>query len=249
VTVAVERRGHVLVVRMQRATKRNAIDADMTAGLDDALNTLDDDPELWAGVVTGDGRVFSAGTDLAGGSGPATPRGGFYGVVRRRRTTPLVAAVEGLALGGGFEIALACDLIVAARDARFGLPEVTRGVMATSGAMFRAPRALPLNVAREMLLVGDPLGAERMWSLGVVNQLTEPGAALEAAVAVAERICANSPSSVRTTLQALEQIVAVDDDDGWTATEQGIARIMDSEDLKEGVAAFLEKRAPRWVNR
>jgi len=250
VSVLTEHRGHVLLIRMHRSAKRNAIDADMTAGLDAALNELEDDPNLWAGVLTGDGSVFSAGTDLANGSGEPTVRGGYYGVVRRRRTAPLIAAVEGLAFGGGFEIVLACDLVVASRQARFGLPEVARGVLATSGALFRAPRALPLNVAREMLLTGEPLDAERLWSLGVVNVLTDAdaGATVDAALALAEKICTNSPTSVRNTLQALDEITAGGDDAGWEVTHERLQSVTQSADLQEGIAAFLEKRAPRWIN-
>lgn len=247
--VSTERRGHILIVRMHRSAKRNAIDAEMTAGLDAALNELDDDPDLWGGVLTGDRTVFSAGTDLANGSGEPTARGGYYGVVRRRRTAPLIAAVEGLAFGGGFEIVLACDLVIASRDARFGLPEVARGVLATSGALFRAPRALPLNIAREMLLTGAPLDAERLWALGFVNHLVEPGTAEEFAISLAERICANSPTSVRTTLQALDDITAIDDDAGWRVTGERMESIRRSEDLEEGIAAFFDKRAPQWRNR
>jgi enoyl-CoA hydratase len=167
--------------------------------------------------------------------------------MRRHRDTPLIAAVDGLAFGGGFELALACDLIVAARDARFGLPEVARGVIATSGALFRAPRALPLNVAREMLLTGEPLSAERAWTLGLVNELAEPGAVLEAALALAARICANSPTSVRITLQALDTLVAGEDEVGWAATKTGQDEVRASKDMSEGISAFFEKRPPQWT--
>ncbi len=144
-SVATRTEGRVLVISMQREAKRNAIDAAMTAGIDAALNRLDDDASLWAGVLTGTATVFSAGTDLAVGPGPPTDRGGPYGIIRRKRRRPLIAAVEGPALGGGLEIVLACDLVVAASDARLGLPEVSRGVLATCGGLFRGPRALPLN--------------------------------------------------------------------------------------------------------
>ena len=164
--VGTERHGPVLLVRMEREHKRNAIDAALTAGLDAALNALDDDPRLLVGVLAGDAVAFSAGTDLAGGAGEPTRRGGNYGVVRRERDTPLVAAVEGLAYGGGFELVLACDLVVASRTARFALPETARGLVANCGALFRAQRALPRNIALEMLLTGEPLAAERAWSLG-----------------------------------------------------------------------------------
>jgi len=186
--VTTERRGRVLVVRMDRPAKRNAVDAAMTAALDAALNELEDDPDLWCGVLTGGPEMFCAGTDLAQGPGSPTERGGNYGVVRRTRGTPLVAAVEGIAYGGGFEIVLACDLVVAGRSARFGLPEVTRGVIANCGALFRAPRPLPLTVAKQLLLTGQPLPASRAYELGLVTELVDDGGAEAAAVTVAEQI-------------------------------------------------------------
>jgi enoyl-CoA hydratase len=246
-SVSTERRGRVLVVRMQRAEKRNAVDAEMTAGLDAALNLLDDDPGLWAGVITGDGGVFCAGTDLLRGPGEPTERGGYYGVVERRRATPLIAAVEGLAFGGGFEIALACDLVVAARNARFALPEAARGVIATSGGLFRAQRALPLNIAREMLLTGEHLDAERAWSLGLVNALADEGCALDVALSLAERIVANSPLSIGVTREVMESAFTAADEAGWEETRRGLARIAGSQDAREGVAAFFDGRAPQWT--
>jgi enoyl-CoA hydratase len=246
-TVTTERHGRVLLVRIDRPHKRNAIDAATTAGLDAALNLLDDDPDLWAGVLAGTPVAFSAGTDLAAGAGSATPRGGKYGVVRRHRTTPLIAAVEGLAYGGGFEIVLSCDLVVAARTARFALPETARGLVANCGALFRAPRALPLNIAREMLLTGDPLDAERAWSLGLVNRLVEAGDAERAAVELAERVCANAPVAQRLSLLAVAAADAEREALGWAATEQADVEVNASADAAEGVAAFREKRAPRWT--
>lgn len=248
-TIHIERCGRVLQIRMQREEKRNAVNVAMAAALDAALNTLEDDPELWAGVLTGTATVFSAGTDLKEGRGVPTPRGGEYGVVRRRRQKPLIAAVEGLALGGGFEIALACDLIVAARNARLGLPEVTRGVIANCGALFRAARELPLNIARELLITGEPMSAERAHHFGLVNQLTEPGDALAQAMSLAERICRNAPVSVRETLRALDRLVAAEDAAAWQITEEATAIVAASADKAEGVQAFLEKRAPRWQGR
>lgn len=247
--VATERRGHVLIVRMQRSDKRNAVDGAMTAALDEALNTLDDDPDLWCGVLAGDAAAFCAGTDLATGSGGPTPRGGNYGVVRRDRRTPLVAAVEGVAYGGGFEIVLACDLVVAGRDARFALPEVARGLVANCGALFRTPRPLPLNVAKELLITGRPLDAERAHALGLVNDLVEAGQAEAAAVALAEQVCRNSPLAVAVSLRALERVVAEPDERGWAATDVASAAIEHSADRAEGIAAFLDKRAPRWTGR
>ena len=151
-----DRRGRVLVVTMQREAKRNAVDRQLADELDAALNLLDDDPDLWVGVLTGTPNVFSAGSDMTAAGDNVTERGGEYGIIRRVRRTPLVAAVEGPALGGGMEIVLACDLVVASTSATFGLPEVARGLVATSGALFRAARLLPVNLAREMLLTGEP---------------------------------------------------------------------------------------------
>ncbi|BBG01783.1 enoyl-CoA hydratase/carnithine racemase [Pseudonocardia autotrophica] len=244
-----ERHGHVLLIRMMRTGKRNAVDAAMTTALDDALNELDDDPDLWCGVLAGDATAFSAGTDLAAGSGGPTPRGGNYGVVRRDRRRPLIAAVEGVAYGGGFEIVLACDMVVAGTGARFALPEVARGLVANCGALFRTPRPLPLNVAKQLLITGRPIDAQRAYSLGLVNELVEPGAAEAAALELARQVCANSPLAVSVTLRALERVVSEPDDRGWAATEVATAAIERSADRVEGVAAFLEKRPPRWTGR
>jgi enoyl-CoA hydratase/carnithine racemase len=247
--VETERRGRMLIVSMQRAEKRNAIDRELADAIDGALNTLEDDPELWVGVLTGTPNVFSAGTDLRQPASPATERGGEYGVIRRPRTKPLIVAVEGYALGGGLEIVLAADLVVASTTAQFGLPEVSRGVIPTCGGLFRTARALPLNIAKELLLTGDPLTAERAERLGLVNRLTEPGGALEEAVALADRICRNAPISARQSLWALAQTVDADDAAGWDATAAATMAVGATQDTREGVKAFFEKRAPQWQAR
>ena len=244
-----EQRGRVLVVRIEREEKRNAIDVPTALGIDAALERLDDDADLWAGVLTGTTAVFCAGTDLKDGRGATTERGGEYGVIRRRRTKPLIAAVEGVAYGGGFEIALACDLVVASTTARFALPESRRGVVATSGALFRAMRQLPLNVARELLLTGASLDAERGHAIGLVNRVTEPGRALDAAVALAEEVCASSPVSVRATLTAIAEQLQDDDARGWAATGRAVETVLGSEDVQEGITAFFERRPPQWRGR
>ena len=244
-----ERRGRVFIITMTREDKRNAIDEEMTAALDAALNELDDDPELWVGVLTGGTRYFCAGTDMKKMSGPPTPRGGEYGIIRRRRNKPLVAAVEGLAFGGGFETALACDVIVAAENARFGLPEVKRGLLPTSGGIFRAPRHLPVNVAKEMIFTGDPVDADRLERLGVVNRIVPAGTALEEAIAFAERITLNSPVAVQQSLRAIDRVISEGDELGWSATTDARAVMEKSEDRKEGVSAFFERREPRWPGR
>lgn len=244
-----QRRGPLLVVIIRREEKRNAIDDEVTAGIDAALDLLEDDPELRVGVLTGGTTMFSAGTDLAKTAGPPTVRGGEYGVIRRTRTKPLIAAVEGFALGGGMEVVLACDLVTASRGTRFGLPEVQRSLLPICGGLFRPVRALPLNVAREVMLTGEPLDAERLHALGFVNRLTEPGGALDAAVELAERICANGPVAVRESMAVLEAVVAGSDPVAWALSDATRATIFRSADAAEGRNAFLERRAPVWTGR
>jgi enoyl-CoA hydratase len=245
--VTARRQGRVLVIAMERAEKRNAINRVMADELDAALNQLDDDAELWAGVLTGTKEIFCAGSDLTSGGDYVTERGGEYGLIRRERRKPLIAAVEGKALGGGLEVVLACDLVVASAAAQFGLPEVTIGVIPTCAGLFRAPRALPLNVARQLILTGRPIDAQRAYEVGLVNVLAEPGGALDEAMRLAEDICANAPVSVQACLAALNSLVADDDPLGWHETTQAMATVMRSADALEGVAAFLEKRPPKWT--
>jgi enoyl-CoA hydratase len=248
VAVSTERHDRVLVVRIERTEKRNAIDAATARGIDEALNAFQDDPELWAAVLTGTPEVFCAGTDIVAGPGEPTPRGGPYGVIRRRHTKPLIAAVEGLALGGGFEIAMSCDLVVASSSASFGLPETQRGLVANSGALLRAMRCLPLNVARELLLTGTRLDAARAHAIGFVNRLAEPGRAVEVALELAAEICVASPTAVSATLRALEEQWEPDEERGWAATSAAERRIAAGPDKQEGLDAFAAKRAPRWSN-
>lgn len=248
-TVQTTRQGHVLVATMAREAKRNALNPGMTSGIDAAMNELEDDPDLWCGVLTGGTQVFSAGADLAEGVGEATARGGLVGLITRHRAKPLIAAVEGLALGGGFELVLSCDLVVAARSAAFGFPEVERGLMPDFGGAFRAAHALPANVARELLLTAERLPAERAERLGLVNVLTEPGGALAAAVALAERICANAPLAVRESLAVVNHEIAGDERPSWERSDAAHARLLATEDMREGIGAFFERRAPRWAGR
>ena len=247
--VSLEQRGHVLIIRMERDRKRNAIDSHMTQSLDAALNRLDDDPDLRCGVLVGGEQAFSAGTDLADGPGEPTERGGPYGVIRRRRQTPLIAAVEGIAFGGGFEVVLACDMVTAAESAQFGLPEVARGVIPTCGGLFRPWQSLPLTVAKQLVLTGQPMSAQRAYELGIVNVLAEDGGALDAALTLADQVCQNSPFSVSTSLSVMNDVLEADEKLGWSSTEQATETVLVSEDRREGVAAFLEKRAPQWTGR
>jgi len=246
-SVVTSRHGRTLVIRIDREDKRNAINPAITAGLDEALNTLEDDPELWCGILTGGTRVFSAGSDLALGPGEPTERGGVAGIIHRRRAKPLIAAVEGLALGGGVELALCCDMIVAARTAQFGLPEVKRGLMPDFGGAFRITRVLPLNVAYEMLVTGDNLTAERAERLGWVNVVTEPGGALDGALALAERVIANAPLAVRAALEIARREVAPDEGALWEHSDAAHAALLKTRDFREGIDAFFERRGPHWT--
>ena len=247
--VETERLGRTLIITLRREHKRNAIDASITAGLDAALNELEDDPELWCGILTGGPEVFSAGADLTSGPGDPTPRGGIAGIIRRDRTKPLIAAVEGYAFGGGMEMVLCCDLVVAARSAIFGLPEVRRGLMPDFGGAFRAARVLPANVAREMLLTGRDLPAERAERLGFVNLLTDPGGARAAAIELASQVTANAPLAVREALAIVNAEISGDEEPSWERSDAAHARLVASADVREGIAAFFGKRAPNWQAR
>ena len=234
---------------MRREAKRNAVDRAMADALDHALNRLDDDHELWVGILTGTTSVFSAGSDLTSGGDYVTERGGEYGVIRRDRRKPLIAAVEGPALGGGFEMVLTCDLVVASRSARFGLPEVAIGALPSSAGLFRGPQVLPLNLARELSLTGTPIDAERGYAAGFVNVVTDAGGALDGAIELAERICRNAPLSVQACLGVVNGLQRAADDDGWARTTAAGTSLRDTDDMEEGIRSFLEKRPPRWTGR
>ena len=245
----IEHAEHVLIITLTRPDKRNAVNRQLADALDDALTRLEVDDDLWLGLLAAEGPVFCAGSDLTANGDYDTERGGEYGIIRRRRDKPLIAVVEGPALGGGFEIVLACDLVVASEGARFGLPEVSRGLVPACGGLFRGPRALPPMVARELVVTGDPIDARRAYELGLVNAVVAPGQSLDEARRLAERICRNSPSAVRASLRAIDDVLAADDDTGWAATERAKHAVGKSRDRAEGIAAFLEKRVPRWSGR
>jgi enoyl-CoA hydratase len=236
-----------MAIVMEREEKRNALNLAITYGLDAALNELEDSPDLWCGILTGGERVFSAGADLTEGVGEPTERGGLVGLITRRRTKPLIAAVEGYALGGGLELILCCDLVVASTSARFGLPEPKRGLMADFGGAFRIAKLFGANVAREIALTGDPLDAQRAESLGFVNVLCEPGSALENAFMLAERVCANAPLAVRETLAVVNAEIFGDESASWQRSDAAHARLLKTDDLKEGIQAFFDRRDPEWT--
>jgi enoyl-CoA hydratase len=242
------------VITIRRPEARNAINGEVASGIESAIDRLEDDPDIWAGVLAGEGPVFSAGADLkAIAAGQArslqTERGGFAGIVQRERSKPLVAAVDGAALAGGCEIVLACDLIVASRRAIFGLPEVKRSLVAAAGGLFRLPRGLGPKVAMEAILTGDPISAERAHELGLVNQLVEAGEALDAAMALARRIVVNAPLAVRESRRVALAAFATDDATLWRMTAKAFSQVAQTDDFSEGPRAFIEKRAPIWTGR
>lgn len=253
--VTFDPKGRAAIITIRRPEARNAVNGDVANGIEAAIDKLEADDELWVGVLTGEGPVFSAGADLkaiasGGAGGLGTQRGGFAGIVRREREKPIIAAVDGPALAGGCEISLACDLIVASRAARFGIPEVKRSLVAAGGGLFRLPRALPRNVAMELALTGDPIPAERAYDLGLVNVLVEPGEAVSAALELAERVCANAPFAVRASRKVvLDALTPLDDDALWKKSSAAMAQVAATEDFKEGPLAFIEKRPPSWKGR
>jgi enoyl-CoA hydratase len=244
--VRVESDGDVLVITIDRPEARNAVNVTVAEGIAAALDRLDSDAELRVGILTGAGGTFCAGMDLkafVAGERPYVAERGFAGIVQGPPRKPIIAAVEGWALAGGFEIALACDLIVAARDARFGIPEVKRGLVAAGGALIRLPRRIPYHVAMELALTGDPVGAERAYELGIASRLTEPGEALTAARELAATIAANGPLAIDAT----KRILVADED--WERAGAISGPVFESEDAREGARAFAEKRAPVWRGR
>lgn len=254
--VEYSQRGHVAVVTINRPEARNAVNAEVASGIEAAIDRIEADEETWVGVLTGAGTVFSAGADLkaiASGqaAGLATERGGFAGIVRRFREKPLIAAVDGRALAGGCEIALACDLIVASGAAEFGVPEVKRSLVAAGGGLIRLPQVLPPKVALELALTGEAISAERAHALGMINELVEPGNAVDAAVALAERICVNAPIAVRESRKVVLRAISdsATEDELWRVTNDAFVTVMQSEDFAEGPRAFIEKRPPVWRGR
>ncbi|MGY1721332.1 crotonase/enoyl-CoA hydratase family protein [Blastococcus sp. SYSU DS0552] len=250
--VLVERRGAVQVITINRPSARNALDADVARAVAAAVDELDADGGLRAGVLTGSGGIFSAGMDLKAflrGESPAIPGRGLCGITRTPPRKPLLAAVEGWALAGGFELVLACDLVVAGRGARFGVPEVKRSLVAAGGAALLLPQRVPRAVALELLLTGEPVDAERAAAVGLVNRVVEDGSAVAEAVALAEVIAANGPLAVAATKQVVQQAPGWAPDEAWTRHDELVAPVFASEDAREGSAAFAERRPPVWRGR
>ena len=250
--VLTERHDGVLTITINRPAQKNAVNRDVAVAVASALDLLDSDPLLSVGVLTGAGGTFSAGMDLkafANGQTPILPGRGFGGVTQAVVRKPLIAAVEGWALGGGFEMALGCDLIVAAEDAKFGLPEVKRGLIAGEGGVIRLPQRIPYHVALKVLLTGEPLSAVDAKQYGLVSELTAPGGALQQAQELAQRIAGNAPLALARVKEVLRETQGLNDTEAFKRQAEDAPDLLHSEDAHEGALAFAQKRAPVWRGR
>jgi enoyl-CoA hydratase len=250
--VLAERRGNVLLITLNRPEVRNSVNAALAAGVGGALDELDEDDGLAVGVLTGAGGFFSAGMDLGAfvkGESPWFGDRGFAGIAQRASRKPLIAAIEGFAVAGGMEIALACDLIVAAKGAKLGIPEAKRSLVAAGGALLRLPRRMPYHVVMELALTGDTQPAERFHHFGVVNTLAEPGSAVDVALELAERLAKNGPLALVASKRILQEQFDWSSEEMWEKQGAISGPVFASEDAKEGANAFKEKREPVWRGR
>ncbi|HUY17528.1 MAG TPA: crotonase/enoyl-CoA hydratase family protein [Acidimicrobiales bacterium] len=244
-----ERRGHVELLTINRPEARNAINRATANALSDALDECETDDDVWVVVLTGAGdKAFSAGMDLkafASGEFPITEKG-FGGLTKRDFTKPLIAAANGSALAGGFEMMLSCDMVVAAEHAMFGIPEASRGLVAGAGGLIRLPKRVPLTVAFEMALTADPISAARAYELGLVNHVVHGDVVLDVAIALAERIAKNAPLAVRTSKDVMRRAGELTEAEAWVVNDEAFAMIGLSADAMEGAVAFAEKRDANW---
>jgi enoyl-CoA hydratase len=248
--VLTERRDGVLLITINRPDQRNAVNLAVAEGIAAALDTLDDDAELSVGVLTGAGKGFSAGMDLKAfvtGERPYVGDRGFAGITQRAARKPLIAAIEGFAMAGGLEIALSCDVIVAASGARLGIPEVKRSLVAAAGALLRLPQRLPYGIAMELALTGEPIDAERAAELGLVNRVTEPGKAVDAALELAAQIARNGPLALIASKEILQRQRDWPESGFWARQGEIAGPVLTSNDAREGATAFAEKRDPVWT--
>ena len=250
--VLTEARGSVLLITINRPEVRNAVNGAVAEGIAGALEQLDGDDGLSVGVLTGAGGFFCAGMDLGAfvkGESPWFGDRGFAGIAQRASQKPLIAAIEGFAVAGGMEIALACDLIVAAKGAKLGIPEAKRSLVAAGGALLRLPRRMPYHVVMELALTGDPMTADRFHEFGVVNRLAEPGSAVEVAIELAERLSKSGPLALIASKRILQEQYDWSTAEMWEKQGAISGPVFASEDAKEGASAFKEKRDPAWKGR
>lgn len=246
---------HVAVVTLNRPEKRNAVNGEVTRAISEILQKTEDDPEVRAVILTSsEDRVFCAGADLSAVSakdafGMETPTGGFAGLAYAIRRKPWIAAVEGIAVAGGCELCLACDMIVGSENARFGLPEVKRGLLAGAGGLHRLMLRVPQSIANEMIATGDQIDAETAYRHGLINRLVAPGETRQAALDLAAKIVVNSPLAVQFSLAASRASAGQPDGTGRTIANDWLSHLRKTEDFREGPRAFVEKREPVWKGR
>ena len=247
-----ERRGNVEVLTINRPEARNAINGAVSKAMSATMDELAADDTCWVVVVTGSGdKAFSAGMDLKAfssgeGGDIIGASGGFGGLTQREFPKPIIAAVNGSALAGGFEIMLSCDLVVAAEHATFGIPEAKRGLIAGAGGLIRMPKRLPRAIALELAMTGDPIDAERAYALGLVNKVVPADQLMTEAIALAERVAANAPLAVRYSKSVMKRAADVPEAEGWSINGEAVGVVFSSADAMEGPIAFAEKRAPKW---
>jgi len=247
--ILTEPRGAVLVITINRPEARNSMNKAAAEAMGAALDRLDDEANLSVGVITGAGKGFSAGMDLKGfasGEFPVAGDRGFAGIAQRSARKPLIAAVEGFALAGGLEIALACDIIVASREAKLGIPEVGVGLFAGAGALLRLPRRVGLGQAALLALTGKPISGEEGHRIGLVDRLVDTGSALTEALALADTIAANAPLALAASKAVLVDGFTKPDPEFWQWQQQFFQQVFTSKDALEGATAFAEKRPPNW---
>lgn len=250
--VLTEKRDHVLVITINRPEVRNAFDLATADAMSKAIDLLDGDPELRVGVLTGAGGHFSSGMDMKAflsGDVPYVAHRGIFGIVNEPPATPLVGAVEGAALAGGFELMLICDLVVAAEDVELGISEVKRGTCASAGGLMKLPHRIPMAIASELALTGESISAPRALELGLVNRVSAPGQALDQALALAEAIAENAPLALAASKRVLNETLDWTSEEAWGKQGEIVGPIWDSADAHEGSRAFKEKRRPRWQGR
>lgn len=247
--VLVEVADGVMTVTLNRPQAKNAVNKAVAEGIAAAMDELDGNDAIRVGILTGAGGTFCAGMDLkafVSGEMPMLEGRGFAGLVEAPPRKPLIAAVEGFALAGGLEVMITCDLVVAADNARFGIPEVKRGLAAAAGGLVRLPRQIPPRLAMEMALTGEFIDADKAAAIGLVNRIVPQGGALDAARELAAAICANGPLAVRISKQVMTESIDWSSDEMWQKQQDIVMPIFGSEDAIEGATAFAEKRAPNW---
>lgn len=250
--IQTERRGQIFIITINRPEARNSFNLEAAIQMNKAIDEFENDPNLFVGILTGAEGIFSSGQDLkaaANGEMAITDERGGFGIFAKPPTKPIIAAVEGYAIAGGFELCLSCDLIVAAKDAKFGLPEVNHNLVAIGGGLFRLPKRMPYHLVMELALMGDMRSAEQFYEYGVINQLVDKGGALEAALGIANKLLENGPTALFATKEIIQRSYEWTEEEAWTKQMPIANKALESEDKDEGLRAFAEKRKPIWKGR